>query len=317
MPKSKSQLRVDQILTIIGLVLLLALIGFNQALTTKPLIPIASTMSLSLIKVADLPVSSSSVETQNISLNQVSAKAVYVYDLASGSVLYEKNAHQALLPASTTKIMTALVASKLYPNDQIFTINQEVLTEGNTMKLVRGEKITAQNLMTGLLVFSANDAAFAFASNHPDGYEGFLRQMNQTAKELSLEASQFQNPSGLDQPDHQTTARDLAIMAKKLLQNPQLAALVNTPQTMVTDVNGQYSHQLYNTNALLGKNGVKGIKTGTTDGAGQVLVSLVEQNGHQIIIVVMGSEDRYADTLAIIKQIFTDYVWESWTTLTT
>lgn len=284
---------------------------FTQPTETLPLF--IEPASIPLIKAAALPEKnveqSTNLSNLFFNLDQLSAKAIYVYDFNSASVLYEKNAHQPFLPASTTKIMTALVADHLYQPDQIFTIKEEVLTEGNTMKLQYGEKITAQNLLTGLLVFSANDAAFALASNHPEGYDGFIRQMNDLASQLSLEESRFQNPSGLDQFDHYVTARDLAILAKELLKNPHFAELVSTPQTMVTDVNGKFTHQLYNTNALLGKNGVKGVKTGTTDGAGQVLVSLVEQNGHTIIIVVMGSEDRYEDTLTIIDQIFADYVW--------
>lgn len=241
----------------------------------------------------------------------ISAQSAYVYDLDSASVLYQKNAHQPLSPASTTKMMTALVANRVFDPNQIVTINQAALSQGNTMKLQRGEQITVRDLLVGLLIASANDSAFALADFYNGGYVGFVDQMNQLAEELALENAHFQNPSGLDQADHHATARDLAIIGKEILNNHFFKQLVATKNRLVMDVSGKIIHRLYNTNALLDREpGIRGIKTGTTNSAGQVLVSFLERDGRKIIIVVMGSTNRYTDTKTIIDWLFANYQWQ-------
>lgn len=309
MPK----LRFDQFLALF-LIACLCLIHGSQKIVAQE--KVEQTISeLRLIKMAPLPIFTATNSAQLIfskqELDNLSAQAIYIYDLDSGAVLYEKNAHQPLPPASTTKMMTALIADQIFDKSRILTIDQAAFAQGNTMKLRKGESISVHNLLTGLLIASANDAAFTLADHHPSGYTGFIEQMNQEANKLSLEQTHFENPSGLDQAEHYTTARDLAIIGKKLLDNYFFKQLVATKRIQVIDVSGKIIHQLYNTNALLDNEpGIKGIKTGTTQSAGQVLASYLNKDGKRIIIVVMGSEDRYADTKIIIDWLFINYRWQ-------
>ncbi len=304
--------RCDQFLSIFLIVCLCVVCGSQNIVAQEKVEQVI--LELKLVKVAPLPISTATNSAQLISVKQeldnLSAQAIYIYDLDSGAVLYEKNAHQPLSPASTTKMMTAIVADQVFDKSHILTIDQAAFVQGNTMKLRKNESISVHNLLTGLLIASANDAAFTLADHHPSGYTGFIKQMNQEAGKLSLEQTHFENPSGLDQTDHYTTARDLAIIGKKLLDNYFFKQLVATKQTQVIDISGKIIHQLYNTNVLLDNEpGIKGIKTGTTESAGQVLVSFLSKDDKKIIIVVMGSEDRYADTKTIINWLFANYRW--------
>lgn len=310
------QLRVDQVISGIFLILVLLLQASYQPVAVTEQVQalgqtgINSPVEIDLSDVAFVPFTTTSLADQADFLATVSAEAVYVSDESSGAVLLQKNSAAAIAPASTTKLMTALVARNRYQLDDIVTVRQEAFTEGNTMGLQIGEQITVQNLLYGLLISSGNDAAFALANHHPLGYDGFIAEMNVLADQLYLDQTSFQNPSGLDQDQHQTTARDLTILAREVMKDPLLRSIVGTQLDVVSDISGQSKHSLYNTHALLGvEPGVVGIKTGTTFQAGQALVTQVEKNDQPIIITVLRSQDRYADTRQIINWITTHYSW--------
>ncbi|MBD3279528.1 MAG: hypothetical protein GF390_02340 [Candidatus Pacebacteria bacterium] len=308
MPK----LRWDQYLTIV-LILLLSLITSVQSAQQLTL-PSIHQQPITLLEPGLLAVQTATASAQaNLFADftaSVSAQAVYVIDLPTAAVLLSKNNQQLLYPASTTKMITALVARETYALDQVLTVESEASTEGNGMGLQLQEKISVANLLTGLLVNSGNDAAYTLANHHPQGYEGFIKAMNQKAQDLHLDQSHFKNPSGFDHPEQLTTAHDLAILAQALMQDEFLRNLVATPKIAVTDITGKINHYLVNTNSLLtSEAGVVGIKTGTTELAGEVLITQLETNAQQLLIVVMNSQHRYADTKKIINWIFANYYW--------
>jgi len=242
--------------------------------------------------------------------SEITASAIVVVDVASSVVMYQRNANLSLSPASTTKIMTALVALDAYDLDEVLTI-KNVLTDGQTMKLFVGEQMTVENLLYGTLVSSGNDAAYALADNYPGGVEEFVAAMNEKSRELKLTQTNFTNPMGFDDPSHKMNATDLANLARFALQNPVISKMVAIPQITISDVSHSYFHPLQNINELLGRiPGVGGIKTGWTEEAGENLVTLVERNGHRVILVVLHSDDRFAETTALIEWIFREFRWE-------
>jgi serine-type D-Ala-D-Ala carboxypeptidase (penicillin-binding protein 5/6) len=234
----------------------------------------------------------------------VSAGGVYVIDLPSFTPVFERNPHQRFLPASITKIMTALVAYDLYKPDDIITVKQAV-EEGQVMNLISGERITMENLLYGTLIHSANDAAFALADQY--GREKFMEKVNEKARLIGMKDSNFKNPAGLDQPDQYTTPFDMALAARELLKNPSLSKIVSIKEITISDVDFIYFHQLTNVNKLLGEiQGLGGLKTGYTENAGENLISFYKKDGHQFVVVILKSLDRFNDTRNIIKWINED-----------
>jgi len=231
-----------------------------------------------------------------------SAQGIYVVDLPSFTPILEKNSQQKFLPASTAKIISALVTYDIYKPEQIIEV-KETIDDGQLMGLVLGEKITVENLLYGLLVHSGNDAAYVLAKNFD--YKKFVDLMNQKAKELKMKNTHFTDPAGLNEDQNQyTTPFDLALAARVILNHPYLSKMVAVKEITVPDVDFKYFHRLVNVNKLLGEvSGVGGIKTGYTQEAGQNLVSFYKKNGHQFIIVVLKSEDRFLDTKNIIDWI--------------
>lgn len=232
----------------------------------------------------------------------VSAQGVYVVDLASFTPVYQRNMDTPFLPASTTKIMTALVARELFSLDDVVTIDR-VNTIGQTMGLVRGERITVENLLYGALVQSGNDAADAIADHY--GYEDFITKMNEKAVSLGMDNSNFVNASGLDGNGQVASPKDLALAAREVLNDPVLKKMVGTKQINISDVDFTIYHQLNNVNQLLGQiPGLGGLKTGYTEAAGENLISFYKiDEQKQFVIVVLKSEDRFSDTRTIVNWI--------------
>jgi len=240
----------------------------------------------------------------------LTARSAVVVDLPSATPLFTKNPNTPLPPASTTKIMTALIVLENFSLDEVITVNQP-FTVGQTMDLQAGEKLTVESLLYGLLVQSANDAAYALANAFPGGPSAFVAAMNQKARQLHLDHTHFKNPAGLDEPGHQTTARDLAVLSAAALRYPFFLKAVSTAGLTVSDVDFKTFHPLKNINQLLGKVwGVRGIKTGWTAEAGECLVALTEREGHQIVTVVLGSQDRFGETEKLINWVFENFDWQ-------
>jgi serine-type D-Ala-D-Ala carboxypeptidase (penicillin-binding protein 5/6) len=240
----------------------------------------------------------------------LSAQGALVVDSDSGVSLYEKNPDTPLLPASTTKIVTALVALDSYPLDQIVTVGR-INVDGHKMGLFQGEQISVENLLYGLLVYSANDAAEVLAENYSAGYDAFIVAMNQKVKDLSMINSEFQNPIGLDGVSQVTTAKDLVRVSEVAMRIPEFAKIVGTKSISFSDVFGKVKYNLENINELLGVvPGVMGVKTGWTENARENLVTYIERDGHRVMIAVLGSQDRFGETKELIDWIFTNYQWQ-------
>lgn len=243
----------------------------------------------------------------SVQVPDITAQAAIVIDVASQVVLYEKNAQTRLLPASTTKIMTALVGMDYFNLNDVLVVPQ-LTTTGAKMGLIPAEQITLENLLYGLLLNSGNDAAETIAKNSPNGDSGFVEAMNAKAKELHLTNTHFQDVAGLASENHYTNALDLARLATFALKNEKFAKIVATKRIMVTDIFGKNVHDLKNLNKLLGEvAGVIGMKTGFTEEAGQVLVVAATRDAHTIVTVVLKSDDRFADTKALLEWAFANH----------
>ena len=240
----------------------------------------------------------------------VSAQAALAIDLSSMTPLYEKNPDLTLLPASTTKIVTALVAMDYFQDNNILKVDG-FKTDGQKVGLVEGEEITAGNLLDALLIFSANDAAETLAQNYPGGVEGFIAAMNEKVKEYNLTNTYFDNPVGFDGNNHYSTARDLIRIAMIAMRNPHFAQRVNQKEKIITSVDGKIIHKIVSTNKLLGTvEGVSGVKTGWTENARENLVTYIERGDKKVMIALLGSQDRFGETKEIINWIFSNYEWK-------
>lgn len=248
--------------------------------------------------------------SDNSSQPILTASSVFANDIDSGLTLFEKNAETPILPASTTKIVTALVAMDYYLLDDVLTVGKISVT-GQKMRLVEGEMIAAKDLLYGLLIFSANDAAEVLAENYPGGRDEFISSMNRKAKKVNLSNTSFTNPTGLDGGDHYSTAKDLVRAASYGIQQPFFAEVVATAEKVVTSIDGKFVHNLTNINELVGEvDGVLGVKTGWTENAQENLITYINRDDKRIMIALLGSEDRFNETKQLINWIFESYRWE-------
>ncbi len=256
-------------------------------------------------------VSALPVLTKTNSFPVLSGQGVIAVDADSNVTLYEKNADGRLYPASTTKIVTALVAFDYYKLDQVITVHG-INVEGQNMGLAEGEEITFDSLVNGLLIYSANDAAETLAANYAGGRESFINAMNNKARELHLDHSHFANPVGLDDDTQVTTARDMVRLSQVAMKNPYFAAIVGTREKTVTSTDGRIMHNLKNVNQLLGRvDGVAGIKTGWTEAARENLVTYVNRGNRKVFIAILGSADRFGETKELIDWIYGSYEWQA------
>lgn len=302
--KSSKKLKTNFILAALILTFLPSRNYYNSIKITNPK-PLVRPLSLQVLSISKYPINQT-----NIPAPHLSARSAIVVDLDSKALLMQVNPNLKLLPASTTKIMTGLIALENYDPDDIVTI-KSVDIEGQTMKLELGEKITVENLLFGLLVQSGNDAAIALSEHYPGGKKEFIKAMNDKLKELNLNDTQFQNPTGLDNYGHYTTVHDLALLSAEALKNKHFLDFVNTTNITVTDVEGEITHELETINQLLGEiPGLKGIKTGWTELAGECLVTYTKRGSKQIIAVVLGSSNRFGESATLIDWAFTNHQWK-------
>lgn len=247
---------------------------------------------------------------------RVSAKAALVREDAEGRTLMNKANDTPLPPASTIKMLTAITALKLgQPGDTVTIIGAD-LVGGSTMSLEAGDTLTLGNLLHGLLIPSGNDAAMAIArlegAKLPDAARvgavpAFVAQMNETGVALGLKGTKAMNPHGLDAPGQTATASDLARLAEIVLADPVLAPIVRLKEANIPSRFGSYP--VKSTNELAGTPGVIGVKTGTEIMAGQNLVLAVDEGNHRLIVVIMGSEDRYAEARALLAYARANWAW--------
>lgn len=226
---------------------------------------------------------------------EIKAHSALLIDYDSGEILYQKNIDQPLPPASLTKIMTALIVLEEFHQDQILTVKktQEI---GQVIGLVAGEQFRVGDLLYALLVMSGNDIAYVLADAYPGGETAFVARMNQRAKELGMEKTNFANPHGLDDPNHYSTARDLSRLTYYALKNPVFAEIIRRGNGKICDLTGESCYLVEPTNELLSFPGILGVKTGWTDQAGGCFVGFWEQDNRRFLSVVLGSDDRFGET---------------------
>ena len=233
----------------------------------------------------------------------ISAEKAVVLDAQTGRVLYEKNADDQSLIASTTKIMTALVVcEQCNVLDRVRIPREAVGIEGSSMYLREGEVLTVQELLYGLMLHSGNDAAVALAIYCGGTVEGFAELMNDKAHVLGLEGTHFVNPHGLDAPGHYSCAADLATLAAYAMDDPIFAMTVSTKTVTVG------SRSLRNHNKLLWRvEGADGVKTGYTKAAGRILVSSATRQGRRLICVTINAPDDWNDHAALLEKGFSGF----------
>jgi len=242
----------------------------------------------------------------------IEAKAALLLDVDTGLVLYEKNSKTQLAMASLTKIMTAIVILESHKLNEVVTVQSAHRREevGVRIWLYDGEKITVENLLIGLLVPSGGDAALALAEYHSGSVEAFAKEMNQKAKELGLNNTQFKNPIGLDEEGHYSSAEDLATLTRYALRFKAFRDIVTIQHANIKSTNGKIDHDFYNTNYLLSSYlDIRGVKTGTTDEAGKSLINVGRKNGHEVLTILLNSPDRFQESKIMIDWAFSNFKW--------
>ncbi len=224
-------------------------------------------------------------------------------ELESGAVLHEKNADTVLPMASTTKIMTALLICEDCDLSQIIEVPDECVgIEGSSIYLKKGEQISVKDLLYGLMLRSGNDAATALAICHSGSISSFVNKMNEKAREIGANNTNFTNPSGLPDSNHHTTARDLCEIARYAMKNEIFASVVNC-KSYVGDF-----RSFTNKNKILSNlEGANGVKTGYTTKAGRCLVSSAKRGNMDVICVVLNCYDMYERSEEIIESCFAKY----------
>lgn len=232
-----------------------------------------------------------------------SASSAILVDVDSGRVLYEQNADAKMLIASTTKILTALVALREGDLSDTVTVSREAAyTEGSSMYLKEGESLSLETLLYGLLLCSGNDAAVAIAEHISGSQEAFAVLMNETARELGMEHSSFANPNGLDHENHYSTARDMAKLARAAVNDETLVRIVSTRSVTIGGRTMQNHNKLLSTTE-----GCIGLKTGYTRAAGRTLVSCAQRNGQRLVAVTLQDGNDWADHQALLDYGFATY----------
>lgn len=247
-----------------------------------------------------------SVEVFNDKAPDINARSAIVIDFDSGRVLYEKNAYQKRPMASTTKIMTAIIALEYGNLDDVVTVSKNAASIwGSTIKLTSGEQLTLKELMYGLLMCSGNDAAIAIAEHIGGSVESFLIMMNNKAKDIGALNTNFTSPHGLDETGHYSTAYDMAIITKYALEIPLFNEIVKTKSIQ------SGKRFMSNTNEMLTSyEGADGVKTGYTGKAGRCLITSATRDGRRFISVVLFCDSR--DQRALSSKKILDYAFENY-----
>jgi D-alanyl-D-alanine carboxypeptidase (penicillin-binding protein 5/6) len=240
-------------------------------------------------------------------LPNIDAKAYVLMDTTTGRILEGKNEDEKRAMASTTKIMTAIIALEKGDLASIVEVSKKAASiRGSSFHLSRGEKIPLETMLYGLLLCSGNDAAVAIAEHIGESQENFVQMMNQKAIEIGALNTNFKNPHGLDEPNHFTTTKDLAIIARYALDIPKFREIVGSREKLIT--RGDKTGTIYNTNKLLWSfENATGIKTGYTGKAGRCLVASAYKNGFELISVVLGSPSNFNSSYKLLNFGFTKY----------
>src|SRR6185369_2843709 len=225
----------------------------------------------------------------------------------NGETFRERSPNLRRAPASLTKIMTALIVLEHCRSmDEVVTVSAGAAREtGSRIGLRRGDRLTVRDLLAATLMASANDAARALADHVGGTQKAFVKRMNERARSLKLQNTQFTNACGHDHRNLYSSASDLAFLAERALRNPVFADLVSRPSMRISTVKGNRSFRLKNKNRLIGRYpGARGVKTGTTPRAGQCLVALAQRDDKRVLLVMMNSRSRWRSAPAMLDAAF-------------
>ena len=232
---------------------------------------------------------------------QLSAAAAILMDADSGEILFEKDAGRCMRIASTTKIMTALVALERAKLTDTITVTASHMVEGSSMYLKPGETVTVEELLYGLMLCSGNDAALALA-DCCGGLDAFVQAMNEKAAALGMKDTSFANPNGLDDENHYSTAQDMAVLAAYAAEDPTFRRICSTKTATVG------GRSMTNHNKLLRQiEGCIGMKTGYTKAAGRTLVSCAERQGRRLVAVTLCDGNDWVDHKTLYEMGFAAY----------
>ncbi|MGF7057042.1 D-alanyl-D-alanine carboxypeptidase (penicillin-binding protein 5/6) [Brassicibacter mesophilus] len=236
----------------------------------------------------------------------VSASGAILIDNSTGRVLYSLNPHSRLPMASTTKIMTALIAIEYGKLDEVVKIKKSCVgIEGSSIYLYNGEEITLRDIVYGLMLRSGNDAAVAIAIHISGSVSNFAELMNKKAKEIGALNTNFKNPHGLHEKDHYTTAYDLALITREAMKHNEFREI---SKTKVWKADRETNNYFYNKNKTLWQyEGGDGVKIGYTQVAGRCLVSSATRNGIQLIAVVLNDNNWFNDCYNLFDYGFENY----------
>ncbi len=239
----------------------------------------------------------------------VSASAAILMEEESGTVVFEKNADEMRSMASTTKIMTGLLALETEDPQTLVTVSPKAVgVEGSSVYLYQNEQLTVEDLVYAVMLESANDAAAAVAIHVAGSIEAFAELMNRKAESLGMTHTHFSNPHGLDAADHYTTARDLATLARYALQNEEFRTVVSTKRRVIPLRGNEGARLLLNHNRLLRSySGAIGVKTGFTKKSGRCLVSAAERDGVRLIAVTLNAPDDWRDHASMLDYGFSRF----------
>lgn len=247
------------------------------------------------------------------SAGAIGGKAYAVLEADSGRLLYSNNMNERLPMASTTKLVTAIVAIENGNlNDIVKTSKNAYGTEGSSLYLQLGEELTLKQMLYGLMLVSGNDAAVAIAEHVGGSVGGFIKMMNALAKKLGAKNTNFANPNGLPNNNHYTTAYDLALIASYAMKNPTFREIVSTKYMKIPYAGRTYDRVLANKNKILWKvEGGNGIKTGFTSAAGRCLASAALRDNMQVVCIVLNCGAMFEDSAEILEKAFKDYAMET------
>ncbi len=240
---------------------------------------------------------------------EVTASAAILLDYTTGEILHQKNASKKLAPASTTKILTAILAiERGKMNQEMVTSTKASKTDGSSIWLAPGETHTLEDLLYGILLNSGNDASVTVAENLAGSESNFAAWMNEKAKALGAKDSHFINSNGLPEKNHYTTAYDLALITRYALHNPIFNEIVNTKKKIISWPGHKWARTLYNHNKMLWRyQYTDGVKTGYTRQAGHCLVTSATKDNHRLIVVVLHSKNEYVDSTALFNYGFSRF----------
>ncbi|HBW36931.1 D-alanyl-D-alanine carboxypeptidase family protein [Desulfosporosinus sp. BICA1-9] len=264
---------------------------------------VISLMSVNPVYSAPAQKSVQKPAADTVGVARITADAAVLMDVVTGDVLFSKQAHKQRPPASTTKIMTAILGLELGRPDEIVTVSPKAAVVGeSSLYLDPGEKINLYELITGALVRSGNDACVAISEHIAGSEEQFLKWMNRKALALGAQNTHFVNTNGLPRKEHYSTAYDLALMARYGLQIPQFVSITRLKETEIHFIEPDVMMDLRNTNKLLWNYPyADGVKTGTTTAAGKCLVASATKEGRQLLVVVLNAPDRFGDAKKLLE----------------